>query len=71
MQDRRALIAIVLIFLVYVIFTTVFRPQRKPAPAPAPRELPKTGSRLPWLAVVGMIALAIGAGLTIRRLIVG
>lgn len=30
MQERRALIAIVLIFLVYVIFTTVFRPGVKP-----------------------------------------
>jgi YidC/Oxa1 family membrane protein insertase len=42
MQERRALIAIVLIFLVYVIFTTVFRPQRKPASEPEdaqPREV--------------------------------
>ena len=34
MQERRALIAIVLIFLVYFIFTTVFRPGAKPADAP-------------------------------------
>ncbi len=34
MQERRALIAIVLIFLVYIIFTTVFRPGAKPPSAP-------------------------------------
>jgi YidC/Oxa1 family membrane protein insertase len=42
MQERRALIAIVLIFLVYVIFTTVFRPRAKPASEPEdaqPREV--------------------------------
>jgi len=34
MQERRALIAIVLIFLVYIIFTTVFRPGAKPPSVP-------------------------------------
>jgi len=38
-----------------------------PPPPPAPVALPKTGSKLPWLAVLGLGSLALGAGLTIRR----
>ena len=50
----------------------VARVQRTPPPPPAPpRQLPKTGSRLPWLGLVGLISLALGAGLTIRRMIAG
>jgi LPXTG-motif cell wall-anchored protein len=40
-------------------------------PPPPPRQLPKTGSRLPWLGLAGLISLALGAGLTIRRVIAG
>jgi LPXTG-motif cell wall-anchored protein len=38
-----------------------------PAPPAPPPALPKTGSRLPWLAVFGLGSLAVGAALTIRR----
>jgi LPXTG-motif cell wall-anchored protein len=42
-----------------------------PPPPPAPRQLPKTGSRLPWIAFGGLLSLAVGAGLTIRRFLIG
>jgi LPXTG-motif cell wall-anchored protein len=48
----------------------VARVQRTPPPPP-PAQLPKTGSRLPWIGLGGLLALAVGAGLTIRRLLVG
>jgi LPXTG-motif cell wall-anchored protein len=54
-------------------------PQPKPVmvarvqrtPPPPPRQLPKTASRLPWLGLAGLISLALGAGLTLRRVIAG
>jgi LPXTG-motif cell wall-anchored protein len=49
----------------------VARVQRKAPPPAAPRELPKTGSRLPWIAFGGLLSLAVGAGLTIRRFLIG
>ena len=49
----------------------VVRVQTPPPPPPAPRQLPKTGSRLPWIAFGGLISLAVGAGLTIRRFLIG
>lgn len=43
-------------------------PVARPAPvAPAPVALPKTGSNLPWVGLLGLGSLALGAGLTIRR----
>jgi LPXTG-motif cell wall-anchored protein len=44
--------------------------RKAPAPPPAepkPVVLPKTGSRLPIVGLVGLIALAVGAGLTLVR----
>jgi LPXTG-motif cell wall-anchored protein len=49
----------------------VARVQRQAPPPPAPRQLPKTGSRLPWIALGGLLSLAAGAGLTIRRFMIG
>jgi LPXTG-motif cell wall-anchored protein len=53
----------------------VARVQRQAPPPPrppaAPRQLPKTGSRLPWIALGGLLSLAAGAGLTIRRFMLG
>jgi len=49
----------------------VAKVQRTPPPPPAPRQLPKTASRLPWLGLAGLISLALGAGLTLRRVIAG
>ena len=44
-------------------------PRRAPAPAPVPvpATLPKTGSRLPLVGLAGLLALAVGVGLTIAR----
>lgn len=41
------------------------------SPTPRPKQLPKTGSRLPWVGLAGLVALAFGAGMTIRRVITG
>jgi len=41
-----------------------------PPPAPRPATLPKTASRLPWILLAGLVSLAVGAGLMIRRFLV-
>ena len=56
------------------------RNQPKPRPRPArvasarpasrPATLPKTGSRLPLLGLAGLIALGVGAGLSLRRMLI-
>ena len=42
------------------------RPAPKPAPAPAP-VLPKTGSDLPLVGLMGLLVLALGLGITLVR----
>jgi len=38
-----------------------------PAPAPARRHLPRTGSELPLVALLGALSLAGGVGLRVAR----
>ena len=44
----------------------VAKPAYKPAPAPAP-VLPKTGSNLPLIGFMGLIALSLGLGIAVTR----
>ena len=43
-------------------------PAAEPAPAPAPaKKLPKTGSEMPLVALIGLLSVAVGTGLTTVR----
>jgi len=43
------------------------RHETSAAPAPAAKELPKTASSSPLLALIGLLSLSVGAGLTMAR----